>query len=150
MIATACAHHATHSGVTNTSGGDIAPLPAPVSVSAHWTAAITPSGDATVRGHADIAPTPGGKSATLILELAGLEPGKTYVWHIGRGVCTDSETAGAPSDYLPLTADSHGQGSSSGSFPITNTGMAGYHIDVHLSRSAPAIACGNLQTGSNH
>jgi hypothetical protein len=147
-IATACAHHATHSGVTTTSAGDIAPLPAPVSVSAHWNATITPSGDATVHGHANIAPTPGGKSATLILELAGLDPGKTYVWHIGHGVCTDSETAGAPSDYLPVTADSHGQGSSSGSFPITNASMTGYHIDVHPSRSVPAIACGNLQAGS--
>jgi hypothetical protein len=149
--AIACAHH-THTGVTTTSTGDVAPaplpLPVPVSVSARWNATITPSGDATVRGHADIAPTPGGKSATLILELAGLTPGKTYVWHIGHGACTDSETAGAPSDYLPLTADAQGQGSSSGSFPITNAGMTGYHIDVHPSGTAPAIACGILQTGS--
>lgn len=84
----------------------------------------------------------------MILELTGLEPGKTYVWHIGHGACAGSETAGAPSDYLPLTAGPQGQGSSSGSFPITNASMAGYHIDVHPSRTTPAIACGNLQTGS--
>ncbi len=147
-IVTACTHHATHTGVTTTSAGDIASVPSPVSVSARWGAILTPSRDATVRGRADIAPTPGGKSATMILELTGLEPGKTYVWHIGHGACASSETAGAPSDYLPLTAGPEGQGSSSGSFPITNTGMAGYHIDVHPSRSTPAIACGNLQTGS--
>ena len=147
-IVTACTHHATHTGVTTTSAGDIASVPSPVSVSARWGATLTPSRDATVRGRADIAPTPGGKSATMILELTGLEPGKTYVWHIGHGACAGSETAGAPSDYLPLTAGPEGQGSSSGSFPITNTGMAGYHIDVHPSRSTPAIACGNLQTGS--
>ncbi len=90
-----------------------------------------------MRGHADIAPTPGGKSATLILELAGLEPGKTYVWHLGHGACTDSETASAPSDYLPLTADALGRGSSSGSFPITNTGMTGYHIECASEPQRP-------------
>jgi hypothetical protein len=147
---TGCAHHAAHTAVTTTSSGDVAPLPSPVSVSARWNATIAPSGDASVRGRADIAPTPGGKSATLILELAGLEPGRTYVWHIGHGACTDSETAGAPSDYLPLTADAQGHGSSSGSFPITNASMTGYHIDVHPSRTAPALACGILQTGSTH
>ena len=84
----------------------------------------------------------------MILELTGLEPGKTYLWHISHGACAASETAGAPSDYLPLTAGPQGQGSSSGSFPITNAGMNGYHIDVHASRSTSAIACGNLQTGS--
>lgn len=147
MVA-ACAHHTAKTGVTTTSTGDVTSSSSPVSVSAHWGAVVTPVGSASVRGRVDIAPTPGGKSATMILVLTGLEPGGTYTWHIRRGLCAAVETAGPPSEYAPLTADARGHGSSTGTFPMANANMAGYHIDVHPT-GAPAVACGDLESASH-
>jgi len=66
----------------------------------------------------------------MILVLTGLEPGGTYTWHIRRGLCAAVETAGRER-IRPLTADARGHGSSTGTFPMANANMAGYHIDVH-------------------
>lgn len=147
----ACAHHSVNTGLATTSTGDVAPSPSPspspVSASAHWGALIVPVGNGSVRGRVDIAPAAGRQSATMILVLTGLEPGVTYVWHIRRGLCIETEAAGPPSEYAPLTVDQQGRGSSSGTFPMPDPNMTGYHIDIHAVGTA-TIACGNVETGS--
>jgi hypothetical protein len=113
----ACAHHSVNTGLATTSTGDVAPSPSPspppspspVSASAHWGALIVPVGNGSVRGRVDIAPAAGRQSATMILVLTGLEPGVTYVWHIRRGLCIETEAAGPPSEYAPLTVESRAQ-----------------------------------------
>lgn len=148
-MTTACAHHTSETGIVATSTGDVtaSSLPSSVSTSAHWGALITPIGTGSVRGRVDIAPAPAGHSATMILILDGLDPGGTYVWHIHRSLCASPEAGGPPSEYAPVTVDAQGRGSSTGTFPMADTNMTGYHIDVHPT-GGPAVACGNLETAS--
>lgn len=146
---TACAHNAPETGVVATSTGDItsSSLPSSISPSAHWGARITPIGTASARGRVDITPARTGHSAAMILVLNGLAPDGSYVWHIRRGLCDNPETAGPPSEYAPLTVDADGRGSATGTLPITDPNMTGYHIDIHPA-GGPAVACGNLETAS--
>jgi hypothetical protein len=152
----ACAHHTvtTGPGTARPSTGDVASSStsvsassSPVSASAHWGALIVPVGNGSVRGRVDIAPAAGRQSAAMLLVLTGLDADAKYVWHIRRGLCTETEAAGPPSEYAPLTVDQQGRGSSTGTFPTADPNMTGYHLDIHVVGGS-VVACGNIETAS--
>jgi len=141
LLVVACAHrHSTGGLVTSSSAGDVA-----ASATTHWTAALTPITGLTsgVQGRADISIAAIGQPATVVLFLTGLQPGHAYTWHIRRGPCSAAEPLGPPSDYAPLTVDSAGRGTATGTFPLTDPALSAYHIGIHPAGAAP-IACGTI------
>jgi hypothetical protein len=146
VLVAACAHHLhTTPTTTASAGGEVTGTTA-----THWTAVITPVIGLTpgVQGRADISLGANGQPAAVMLVLTGLQPGQTYVWHIRHGSCSSAEPQGPASEYAALTVDPEGRGSATGTFPMVDTGLSDYHIDVH-SVGAPIIACGmiNAMTG---
>jgi hypothetical protein len=150
IVAVACAHHRPAVGVTTASAGGDVTTP----ISNYWVAVLAPSTNPTpeIQGRADISLDAARQNASVLLFLTGLQPEKTYVWHIRRGPCSTAESPGPPSEYAPLTVDSHGRGTATGTFPVTDPDLGAYHIDVHPTSAdsvarplaGPDVACGEI------
>jgi hypothetical protein len=149
IVAAACAHHRPTVRVTTASaGGDVV-----TPISNYWVAVLAPTNPAPeIQGRADISLDAARQHASVLLFLTGLQTDKAYVWHIRRGPCSTTEPPGPPSEYAPLTVDSHGRGTATGTFPITDPDLGAYHIDVHPTTAdstphpiaTPDVACGAI------
>jgi hypothetical protein len=149
LAGVACVHHqATTAGVkAATARGDVATPP-----SAYWVAVLAPppSPPSNIQGRADITLDANRQNASVLLVLTGLSADHAYIWHIRRGPCSVNELSGPPSEYAPLTIDSHGRGTAAGTFPVTDPTLGDYHIGVHPADSSarpiagPDAACGAL------